>query len=149
MGWESSVYGVIHCFVGREVGRDSDELNLQALRSLPQQDDFPFLVRSMFATTTSEYVSIEYKARLIHFAASYKEVDPFWREWIEKFERFLSNIDGTTARVHLDTVLWGSHVYEWRRSGESRHQWPPVWVFQGGPLEIPEPLDGRPPRPNV
>ena len=132
MGHQSNVYGVIDCFKGRRGDIDADELNRAAIAELPECDTWPFLVRGMFSTTSSEEVTIDYMYRLIHFAASYKEVEFDWADWLGKFERFLSSVDGMAAKVHLETVLVGDHAYEWVRDKDTINTWPPRWIFQGG-----------------
>jgi len=136
MGHQSNVYGVIDCFKGRRGEIDADDLNQSALAALPERDDWPFLVRAMFATASSEHVTIDYTYRSIHFAASYKEVEFEWADWLAKFERFLAKVDGMAARVHLETVLVGDHRYEWLRDTDTVNTWPPRWVFQGGEREF-------------
>lgn len=132
MGHQSNVYGVIDCFKGQRGDINADDLNRSALAELPEHDGWPFLVRSMFAMTSSEQVTIDYMYRLMHFAASYKEVEFDWAEWLSKFESFLARVDGMAARVHLETVLVGDQTYEWVRDKGTINTWPPRWVFQGG-----------------
>lgn len=45
------------------------------LASLPDVDDWPFLVREMFSATFNDHVSVAYSYRPVHFAASLKEVE--------------------------------------------------------------------------
>jgi hypothetical protein len=52
--------------------------------------------------TFNEHVSVAYMLRPIHFAASLKTVEWEWEEWLVKFERLLSTLDGLTAVVHLE-----------------------------------------------
>ncbi|RUR70311.1 hypothetical protein EJP67_24965 [Variovorax guangxiensis] len=132
MGHQSTVYGVIDCFKGRRGNVDADSLNLAAVAGLPETDGWPFLVRDMFSVSQSDRVAIDYTYRLIHFAASLKEVEFDWPAWLDKFEQLLARIDGMAARVHLDTVLVGSHSYDWVRDTASIDAWPPKWIFQGG-----------------
>jgi len=84
----------------------------------------------MFSATFNEHVSVAYMLRPIHFAASLKTVEWEWEEWLVKFERLLSMLDGLTAVVHLETELVGNHAYKWKRSNVGR--WPPEWEFEGG-----------------
>ena len=138
MGQVSTIYGVIHGYSRQHGGLDPDALNLAALASLPESDTWPFLVRSMFAMTESGQVCVDYKSRLIHFAASLKEVEGEWGEWIEKFERFLGKIDGTSVSLHLETEWYGNMFFEWERSKDTMDAWPPVWKFCGGPRSYEE-----------
>ena len=131
MGHQSLVYGVIEVFPSETQRPDADSRTQAALAALPESDDWPFLVRSMFSATFNEHVSVAYMLRPIHFAASLKTVEWEWEEWLVKFERLLSMLDGLTAVVHLDTELVGNHAYKWKRSNVGH--WPPEWEFGGGP----------------
>ena len=133
MGHQSLVYGVIEVLPSEPKRPEADARTLAALAALPQNDDWPFLVRSMFNATFNEHVSVAYWLRPIHFAASLKTVEWEWEEWLVKFERLLSTLDGLTAIVHLETELVGNHVYKWRRRQSNLGSWPTEWDFEGGP----------------
>ena len=94
MGHQSLVYGVIEVFPSGTQRPDADSRTQTALAALPESDDWPFLVRSMFSATFNEHVSVAYMLRPIHFAASLKTVEWEWEEWLVKFERLLSMLDG-------------------------------------------------------
>ncbi len=49
--------------------------NEVALEVLPEEDEFPPLCRPMFGWPTAGAAMITYRSRLIHLAASMKEVD--------------------------------------------------------------------------
>ena len=68
----------------------------------------------------------------MNFAASYKEFEFDWAEWLSKFESFLARVDGMAARVHLETVLVADHTYEWVRDQDTINTRLPRWVLQGG-----------------
>ena len=131
MGHQSLVYGAIEVFPSGTQRPDADSRTQIALAALPESDDWPFLVRSMFSATFNEHVSVAYWLRPFHFAASLKTVEWEWEEWLVKFERLLSMLDGLTAVVHLETELVGDHTYMWRRSNVGC--WPTEWKFKGGP----------------
>src|SRR5438552_9367686 len=131
MGHQSLVYGVIEVFPADPRRPEADERTRAALAALPEDDEWPFLVRSMFSATFSEHVSVAYLFRPAHFAASLKEVEGEWDEWLPKFERLLATLDGITAVVHLETELVGTHTYHWSRVNVG--SWPPTWEFGGGP----------------
>ena len=86
----------------------------------------------MFGATASEHASASYLYRVIHFGASLKEVEWEWSEWLAKLEGLLSQLDGVTATVHIQSELVGDHAYEWHRTVASIGSWPPDWEFQGG-----------------
>jgi len=131
MGHQSLIYGVIETFSVGTQRPEADERTQAALSALPDDDEWPFLVRSMFSATFNEHVSVAYLYRPIHFAASLKEVEGEWEEWLVKFERLLAKLDGITAVVHLETELVGTHTYHWSRANIG--SWPPEWEFRGGP----------------
>ena len=133
MGHQTLVYGVIEVFPSGPNRPDADAKTRSALASLPETDEWPFLVRSMFSATFNENLTIAYMYRPIHFAASLKTVEWEWDEWLVKFERLLSMLDGINAAVHLETELVGNHVYRWCRKRSNARGWPPEWEFQGGP----------------
>jgi hypothetical protein len=132
MGHQTLVYGVIEVFPATSNRPDADSRTDSALQALPETDDWPFLVRSMFSATSSEHVSVAYMYRVIHFGASLKAVEWEWNEWLAKFERLLSMLDGVAATVHLQTELVGDHIYEWHRKAGNVGSWPPEWEFRGG-----------------
>ncbi len=133
MGHQRLVHGVIEVFPSAPKRPEADARTLAALAALPDKDEGPFLVRSMVNATLNEHVSVAYGLRPIHFAASLKTVEWAWEEWLAKFERLLSTLDGLTAMVHLETELVGRHVYEWRRRQSNQGSWPAAWDFEGGP----------------
>ncbi len=132
MGHQTLVYGAIEVFPSGPNRPDADARTESALKALPEADDWPFLIRSMFSVTASDQVSVAYCYRVIHFGASLKTVEWEWEEWLVKFERLLSLLDGLTATVHLQSELVGDHSYSWRRTIASIACWPPEWEFEGG-----------------
>ncbi|MGQ2993491.1 hypothetical protein [Variovorax sp.] len=132
MGHQTLVYGAIEVFHSRPSKPDADTLNDAALLALPEQDEWPFLVRSMFSMTSSVEVNVAYTFRVIHFGASFKAIELEWEAWLVKFERLLESLDGIAAVVHLETELVGNHRYTWQRKTDSIDSWPPVWDFGGG-----------------
>ncbi len=132
MGHQTLIYGAIEVHPSSPLRPESDARTARALDALPEVDDWPFLVRSMFSLTASEQVTVAYHYRVIHFGASLKAVEWDWAEWLAKFEQLLSGLDGMTATMHLRTELVGDHTYEWLRTNDAPGHWPPVWAFQGG-----------------
>jgi hypothetical protein len=143
MGHESVVYGCIEG-MGRHYRDESPDAmvrhNREVLAALPEDDDWPFLVRSMFA------VHRRYKTEAIHFGSSFKEIEWAWDEWLCKFEDLLRRLCWYNARVHLRTeATVGHHDYLWEADHDqmmAAYGSPvPVpirsWRFSGGPRDFP------------
>lgn len=132
MGHQTLIYGAIEVHPSSPHRPDADARTARALEALPEAGEWPFLVRSMFGLTASGQVTVAYRCRVLHFGASLKAVEWDWAEWLGKFERLLSGLDGIRATVHLQTELVGDHTYVWLRTNDAPADWPPVWTFQGG-----------------
>lgn len=125
MGMRSLVYGVIELPPRPSHGEADIE---SALDSLPETDEWPFLVRGMFSQTASR--GLTYEFRIVHFGASLKEIENDWSVWVEKFEFLLSQLHGVSAVVHLESEAVGDHRLEWASLNESGiHR----WQFLSGP----------------
>lgn len=112
---ESIVYG---CIRDLPFG-DDNECRLRRLQNqrvinrLPDQDDWPFLSREMFASTGDQPVFGTYQTQVIHFGASYAAVEYEWELWMQKFEELLRKMYWVSATVHLETELSGNHIFQW------------------------------------
>jgi hypothetical protein len=98
----------------RTLGRHNDA----ALQALPEQDEFPPLCRSMFGWPPAGAAMITYRNRLIHFAASMKEVDWYLRDWLDKFEALLRRLYWESAYARVETAYLGPHEFRWRPASE-------------------------------
>jgi hypothetical protein len=94
----------------RTIGRHNDE----TLEALPERDEFPPLCRSMFGWPPAGAAMITYRNRLIHFAASMKEVDWYLRDWLDKFEGLLCRLYWESAYVRVETAYLGPHEFRWQ-----------------------------------
>lgn len=141
MGHESVVYG---CIVGAGWKiHDRDRLhrmNATVIRSLPPDDEWPFLTRAMFTCAEGGGVSQGvYKSLPLHFGATLKAVEWEWEEWLTKFERLLGQLFWTEAFLHLRTeATVGHHDYTYaavdsKRLYEDPPAPPSVWTLKGGP----------------
>ncbi|BCL81747.1 hypothetical protein ccbrp13_42120 [Ktedonobacteria bacterium brp13] len=114
--------------------------NLQALSALPEDDDtWPFLSRSMFSSSTNS-IQTTYKSQIIHFGASFKQIEWAWEEWLTKFEALLSTMYWDEVRVHLISEMFTSSFdYTWEDDSKEKAIYPnhpdPVahWRFSGEP----------------
>ena len=132
MGMVSRLYGYIEeAWPGANAGGDSKKMQLLVdqsrrierhneaiLQALPIIDEWPPISRHMFAYAPPDVQMITYKNRLIHFAASLKEVDGDIGQWIEKFEHLLRSLYWESAVVHFEAAYEGEHRFEWHPKDE-------------------------------
>ena len=88
--------------------------NENVLGALPEVDEWPPLCRPMFAWTPVKTPMIVYKNRLIHFAASLKEMDWELRDWLDKFETLLRNLYWESAYIRFEAAYIGVHEFNYR-----------------------------------
>jgi hypothetical protein len=114
--------------------------NLQAISALPEEDTWPFLSRSMFSSSTNS-IQTTYKSQIIHFGASFKQIEWAWEEWLTKFEALLRKMYWDEVHLHLLSEAWNASSvhYVWKDEDEEKAIYPdhadPVarWTFSGGP----------------
>jgi hypothetical protein len=111
--------------VGHEVivfwiieGADAERLtalNAAALAALPVEDEWPWLIRGMFALPAA-WPQGTYRSQVIHFGASLKDEPQdraAWDCWLGKFETLLRQLYWWSAALHLRTEFDPDRVYEW------------------------------------
>ena len=116
MSHETTVYGFIEGATFR--GDDYRKLqlaNLQVLRALPEEDEFPVLSRGMFSSPGLEPRRGTFRSQIIHFGGSIKGLDfgevPLW---IAKFEQLLRRLFWFEAAAHLLTeYIDGEYRFRW------------------------------------
>ncbi len=116
---ESIVYGCIRDLPFGDA-RDCRLRRLQnqrVINRLPDQDEWPFLSREMFAVSGDAPVFGTYQTQIIHFGASYAAVEYEWELWMRKFEELLAKMYWVSATVHLETELSGNHTFHWETKG--------------------------------
>jgi hypothetical protein len=128
MGVRSSLIGYVEeAWPGEAAGGDPTILahlqetariiarhNEAALEALPEHDEFPPLCRPMFGWPPAGAAMITYTHRLIHLAASMKELDWYLRDWLDKFEGLLRRLYWESAFVRVETAYLGTHEFSWR-----------------------------------
>jgi hypothetical protein len=123
MGHEAIISGRI---VGAswQVGerfRWTHDLNREALAALPENDDWPWVVRGIFALP-APYPEGTYRRQVIHFGLSMKD-DPIdkgvWDVWIGKFESVLRRLYWLSALVRIETEFGPPQVFEWLPTDEA------------------------------
>lgn len=111
MGHEVIVFGSIE-------GADPEPLralNAAALSELPAEDEWPWLVRGMFALPAL-WPQGTYRCQVIHFGASLKdepEDRSCWDVWIGKLETLLRRLHWWSATLHLVTEFEPERVFRW------------------------------------
>ncbi len=110
---ESIVYGSIQDWpaVDAEQTLLRRASNRQVLDSLAHEP-WDFLGRQMFACQQLPERGL-YQTQVIHFGASYANIEYEWSLWIEQFEALLRRLYWSSAVVHLTTELNGTHTFRW------------------------------------
>lgn len=141
MGHISVVYGNI---IGATWKTDDyhklQRLNKTVIDNLPKSDDiFPWITQKMFLVPDPDKDKI-YRDQVIVFGASYKSVEHEWSDWLDKFELILKQLYWTSATIHLDSELVGTHKLEWIFDVNQPDNWmsdnpkpTTMWSFSGGP----------------
>lgn len=111
---ESIVYGCIRdCPDGDPQARRDRRLhNRRVLDELPEIGVLSLLSRQMFSFCRFEGDGL-YQTQVIHFGASYRAVEYEWALWVQRFEELLKQLYWTSAVVHLETELNGTHTFRW------------------------------------
>ncbi len=100
MGVEVVIHGFINCpfdFGRHEESRRVFEHNIEVIQSLPKEahnddDDYPFIVRSMFNVHPPKGIVPYYGSNLITFGGVYKNMYHFESDWICRFEQILTRL---------------------------------------------------------
>jgi hypothetical protein len=91
------------------------DLNRDALATVPEDDEWPWVVRGIFALP-APYPQGTYRRQVIHFGLSIKD-DPYypriWDEWLGKFEAVLRRLYWWSALAQIDTEFGPPRVFEW------------------------------------
>ncbi|GAB2189941.1 hypothetical protein [Sessilibacter sp. MAH2] len=116
MEFESLVYGCI--IDSKRLDAERREINRKAMLELPSQDEWQFLAREMFSLPQPSPELDTVNNEVFHFGASYRGIEYEWQSWIAQFEQLLSKMYWVSAKVHLETVLSGSHTFTWETSGD-------------------------------
>lgn len=117
MGHEAIVYGRIFgaSWHAGERFRWLHDLNREAIAKVPEDDDWPWVVRGIFALP-APYPQGLYRRQVIHFGLSLKDdpVDPkIWDVWLGKFEAVLRRLYWFSVVAHVQTDNGPSKVFEW------------------------------------
>ena len=122
--------------------------NRRVIRSLPSEDEWPWLTRRMFAASPlfgnhgerDDLLSATYRGPVIYFGGSFSSLYQEWAEWLDKFESLLRRLYWEHAVVVLVTEWMGQHVYRWdaEHTDFTAEKPAPIesWKFSGGPREF-------------
>lgn len=117
MGHEAIIYGRIvgaSWRVGERFTRTHD-LNSEAVAAVPADDDWPWVVRGIFALP-APYPHGTYRRQIIHFGLSIKDEPAdrgVWDVWLGKFEDVLRRLYWWSAAAHIATDFEPPRVVEW------------------------------------
>ena len=138
MGHEVIMYGVI---VGATRAPGSDfqllhTLNARVIESLLPDDNHPWVDGRIFALP-GPYPTGTYRRQAIHFGLTIKD-DPsnlelFMNQWLSKFEKVLSQLYWTVAKLHVHRDFSLSCEYSWIPTHEAEaglHDDPPGAVSE-------------------
>lgn len=144
MAFETIVYGMIDAGeLESDVGMNvHHQRNLDVLAALPEDDEQPALIRSMFSSPGK---AAAYQSQVIHFGGSFETLERQFHLWLEKFEALLRQMYWYSVVLHLDSELFeGDYEYQWvvsEKCLEERLFLPdplPVndWDFDGPPRQF-------------
>ncbi len=116
MAHEALLFGMIEGASFRtEEYRHLQQLNAEVLAQLPIQDEWPWLVRGMFALPAPSPQGT-FRQQVIHFGASIKDAPmdrSCWDVWIAKFERLLRKLWWWSASLVLQTDFEPDRHFLW------------------------------------
>ena len=115
MSHETIIYGYLEGATWRkEEYRKYQRKNLEIIARLPDDDEWPYLTRTMFSTSDPDNRQGTFRRHILHFGTSVKEGGFTQRDmWISKFERLLSDLYWHSVIVHFNTDVYGQYLYEW------------------------------------
>ena len=99
-----------------DTARGISRHNEEVLGGLSEADEWPPICRPMFAWAPANAPLIVYKNRLIHLAASLKEMDWELPHWLDKFESLLRRLYWESAYIRFQAAYLGTHEFTWRSS---------------------------------
>ncbi|MEL6864233.1 MAG: hypothetical protein AAFP19_07440 [Bacteroidota bacterium] len=140
MGHVSIVHGYISALVDQPPkGEKLYQLNQSKIAALPAEDNYPWITKWMFSAIPPN-TQLIYREQIIHFGASYKQLESEWHEWLFKFEQILRQLYWHSVTLHLETELVGNHQYNWLADinhwQEGEVQPTSIWTFEGGPRDF-------------
>ncbi len=115
MSHETIVYGYIDgATYTSEKYRKYQKLNMEIIKRLPDEDEYPYLSRRMFSAPPASYYRGTFRAQVIHFGGSMKGLE--WSEvdiWVSKFESLLKKLYWFSAVAHVEPEIDSSYRFTW------------------------------------
>jgi hypothetical protein len=118
MEQEAIVYGCIKDIAPFGTELERIRINRTAILSLDEVAAPVLIYRSMFLVPSVEETLYRHQTEIMHFGASYRDIEKQWPTWIAQFEALLSKMYWVSAKVHLETELSGTHTFSWDASGD-------------------------------
>lgn len=89
--------------------------NKNIIDSLPDEDEFPVILKSMFVSPPALAGPTLYHDQVNVFGASFKNIDHLdHRCWISKFEDLLKQLYWFDVVIHFDIELYGRFEHRWK-----------------------------------
>lgn len=116
MSHETLIYGFIEgsTYTSEEY-RLLQRRNIATLKRLPLEfEEYPGIARGMFSWPPQKPMRGGWRAQVIHFGGSFKNIDFGYSDiatWIEKFEHLLGKLYWFQAIAHLNTELMGDLTF--------------------------------------
>ncbi len=136
---ESIVYGCIRDWPSESSAesRVRRQIKIHVLAEIPAGAARSVHGREMLAASQHPSAGL-YQTQVIHFGASYRSIEYEWSLWVAQFEALLKRLYWTSAVVHLETELNGTHTFRWEsdnglhspQEGELRVRC--AWEREGG-----------------
>lgn len=108
------------------------QFNESVLAALPEKDEYPPLVRSMFTIISSE-AAPRWRPRVIAFGILDNGFADALPNWLPKFEGLLTRLMWCCAVLHIDTECSGTYKIEYQRSDPGYQSRP---TTAGGTWEV-------------
>lgn len=105
-----SFKSIVH---GRIASGNSYKENQHYINSLENDQPFPWIRSEMFGFQNLDRPYF-YDQPIITFGATYKQVEDDWTAWLIRFEHILENIDFDTAKIQLETEIYGTFNFFWK-----------------------------------
>jgi len=94
--------------------RKLQNLNYEVINKLPEDDEYPYLSKSMFSIPEQDYAKGTYQSQIIHFGASIKSLECGDELlWINKFENLLKKLYWYSTATYFITEMDGEYKYSW------------------------------------
>lgn len=114
---ESVVYGCIKDVAYEDVA-EHRQTNRKAMQALPSVECWSLVNREMFSLPEQQAQDVSLHTEVVHFGASYHGVEHEWKYWLAQFEGLLRKMYWTSATVHLETEMSGTHSFVFETNGE-------------------------------